>query len=286
MAGHVFTFEEAKQEFDYIIDKYEDFGAKERDELIKQDRLHRSDTNVLLKGGKDWLIEPLRELQPLSFAALREHASDYMVGFRWRRTSPQPNSPKDRLSHDGFFVVKGRVIWARYGYEGHSTPNIAEVIKQSWLDRSRGWGTTEDAVAVNPRQFISDPFANWTPVSHFAVLLDESWEKTILPSLLEKIPNLYVTRMVPGEGDGYYEDRWVSFRCFLDSRLPEDYSFIGDQLYVVDSNPDGRIYWIKDFDFKTVYYLNNPGEAIDAYSAHTLLQTPGRFDFSPWAVKL
>ncbi|OFV49791.1 Uncharacterised protein [Oligella ureolytica] len=283
MVGHVFTFEEAKQEFDYIIDKYEDFGERESLYIQAQNRLHRSDTNTLLKGGKDWLIEPLRDLQPLSFAVLQEHASNYMVGFRWERESPRPDLPKDQLFHDGFFVVKGRVIWARYGYESHSNPYIAEVIKKSWLARSRGWGTTEMIVPVNQRQFICDSFSEWTPFSHVVALIDKNWEKTLLPSLREKIPNLYVTRTNPHDGEEY---EWVSFRCFLDSRLPEDYSFIGDQLYVVDSNPDGRIYWIKDFDFKTVYYLNNPGEAIDAYSAHTLLQTPGRFDFSPWAVKL
>ena len=283
MTAHVFTFEEAKQKFDYIIDKYEDFGEKERTYLIEKDWLDDSDTNVLLKGGKEWLIEPLRELQPLSFAVFQEHGSDYMVGFRWRRAIPRPDLPKDRLSHDGFFVVKGRVIWARYGYESHSNPYIAEVIKKSWLARSRGWGTTESVVPVNQRQFICDSFSDWRSFGFHIKNVDKNWEKTLLPSLREKIPNLYVTRTNPHDGEEY---EWMSFRCFLDSRLPEDYSFIGDQLYVVDSNPDGRIYWIKDFDFKTVYYLNNPGEAIDAYSAHTLLQTPGRFDFSPWAVKL
>ncbi len=194
-----------------------------------------------------------------------------MVGIHWFRPVPHPACPLN-MSHDGFFVVKDRVIWATNSYLTTNSlclRHLPEFLRESWLKRISVWGVTENIVPWRLRMLVGGTFP-YFPVDDYAKLADRRWKKTILPILEEKIPQLY-------------NDGWSTFRCFLDSRLPDDGSTIGDQLYIIEREPEKRVYWVKDCNFKQMYYLENPGEAIDAYSAHTLLQKEGRFDFSPWA---
>ncbi|NOL52187.1 hypothetical protein [Pelistega suis] len=272
MIRPILTFEKAKEEFDHIVTDFSQLQEKEIAYIESHGGWELSDTQLLKGGGKEWIIEPLRELQPLSYQVLKEHASEYMVGFYWFRPVPHPACPLSNMGHAGFLVVKDRVIWVRAHAQEIITGSINYFhpsIRESWLKRAGLWGVSPSVAAWYPRMLVGGA-RFYLSFENYAELADRRWKKTILPILEEKIPQLY-------------NDGWPTFRCFLDSSLPDDGSTIGDQLYILEEDPEKRVYWVKDCNFKQMYYLENPGEAIDAYSAHTLLQKEGRFDFSPWA---
>ncbi|MCQ9329932.1 hypothetical protein, partial [Pelistega suis] len=60
----IFNFQKAKEEFDYIVT---DFSQLQEKEIAYIEGKAFSDTQLLKRGGKEWIIEPLRELQPLSY---------------------------------------------------------------------------------------------------------------------------------------------------------------------------------------------------------------------------
>ncbi|WP_037588138.1 hypothetical protein, partial [Stenoxybacter acetivorans] len=267
MSGHVFTYGEALQEFDYIVTNINQVKDKElsyiRENINKSSDEKRSDLNILKLGGTPFLIEPLRLLQPLSYAVLAEHASEYHVGFYWWRFPPNPNIPVNRMHHFGFLVVKNRLIWVRYKPDSptayYDYNCLPPVIKNSWFKNTSSWGVSDGVTPLVVKLLPTDPYDMFSAFSHYFAVADKKWKKTIVPCVQEKIPNIY--------GKGKFEQ----LRCFLDSRLPESNTLIGDQLYVVLDNDSQRIYWVKDFDFINIHYLENPAEALDAYCAHTLL---------------
>ncbi|MDO5679378.1 MAG: hypothetical protein Q4G54_03545 [Pelistega sp.] len=151
MKSRAFTFEQAKSEFDYVVSSYEDIQAKEIAEICTYSKLspEMSDTNILKNGGKEWLIEPFRGLQPLSYSVLQNHASDYMVGFRWIRKIPRPALPRNQLKHNGFLVINNTVLWVNIAFRIYKEKSLPEAIENSWLKNASGWRTTSDIVPVN-----------------------------------------------------------------------------------------------------------------------------------------
>ncbi|WP_037588142.1 hypothetical protein, partial [Stenoxybacter acetivorans] len=255
----LFNYEKAQEEFDYIVSNINQVGKKELDYINDEDAYWQSDLNILEAGGKDFLLEPLQTLQPLSYAVLSEYASEYYVGFQWFNMPPIPTVPINTMYHFGFLLVKNRLIWVNYKdcISADYLKCFPKNILDSWFKNSRSWGVSSTISPVNLRLLLSG-FGGASAFIYYLPIVDKNWKRNILPVLKEKIPDLY-------NGD------YPKLRCFLDSRLPESKEIIGDQLYIVARGVSQKIYWVKDFDFINIHYLENPAEALDAYCAHTLL---------------
>lgn len=280
--------------FEVICSRTEDVPQKEINELKREN--NENYMAALSKGGKAWLIEPLHNLQPQSFAVLEEHASDYMVGFHWYGKFGLP--VKDTMLTQHFFEVCGRLLSLRAiistyeedslfdkFYCKESLQSLPDVLAKSWLWRTGGWAIHNSipGSVMNNRQLIGHPSGQWSSIGKLLRSFNPSWEKKYLPVVQEQIPDTVVTHYNPHDGS---PSEWHALRCFLDTRPEGLNGPCGDQFLVVDFHTDQTVYHIHDGDVKNIRILQSPSEAIDAYCAHTLLRTPGRFDFMPWSEPL
>ncbi|HZV62541.1 MAG TPA: hypothetical protein VFF75_09000 [Methylophilaceae bacterium] len=279
--------------FDVLCTDIKNVTQTELDQLKKEGKEFY--IGALSKGGKPWLLEPLKELQPKSHAVLQEHASDYMVGFHWYSSRGPFEQDKDSLSISSFFVVHERVISIRPPINTYEDEHLLEefhckksllalpdVLARSWLWRAGGWAihsSLPGSVMIN-RQLIGYPSGQWQSIGKLLRSFNREWEKKYLKVVQQQIPDAVVTHLNPHDGSS---SEWHSLRCFLDTRPEGLNGPYGDQFLVVDEHTDQVVYHIHNGDIKNLRILNNPGEAIDAYCAHTLLRIPGRFDFMPWS---
>ncbi|AMC34373.1 hypothetical protein [Janthinobacterium sp. B9-8] len=279
------TIEDVRNKNTRICTRYTEVSKEELDYLHDSGEAGLTEIEFLKLGGKEWIIEPLKKLQPKSFAVLEQYASEFMVGIRWWNYFDE-----DNLGVRGYFDIKDRIVHVGYPRRGkheqgedldciHALP---DEISGSWLWRCGGWGIHPDAlgsIMINS-QLVGHPNGGWEPFENILAGFDKKWKKTLLPIVMERLPNAIETQYNPYDGKPY---QWTAFRCFLDTR-PEGLSGkCGDQFFVIDSSRDKVVYHIHDGDVKNMRILKNPAEAIDAYCAHTLLRTEGRFDFMPWS---
>lgn len=279
--------------FDLLCSDLKDIPQAEINLLHSEERDYQ--IAALNKGGKSWLIEPLSQLQPKSFSVLQEHASKYMVGLHWY-SSRGPSEPgKDSLSISTFFVVRDRIVSTRppiSTYEDEHQLNdfhckesllaLPDALARSWLWRAGGWAihsSLPGSVMVN-RQLIGYPSGQWQSIGKLLRSFSREWEKKYLPIVQQQIPDAVMMHYNPHDGS---PSEWHSLRCFLDTRPEGLNGPYGDQFLVVDKHTDQLVYHIHNGDIKNIRILHNPGEAIDAYCAHTLLRNPYRFDFMPWS---
>lgn len=280
--------EQANVRCDTIIKLYQSIPESDFLYLQQNDRLENSEIEFLGRGGKSWIIEPLRFLQPLSFAVLQEFASEYMVGFCWYGQFGLPK--KDVMNTTGFFEIKKRVVNVSFPIEGtyedgkylNELAALPDELSHSWLWRCSNWCIADDPLGsvMTNRQLIGHPNGGWEPFDNILAEFDRQWKKKLLPLVLNKIPNAYITHYNPYNGKPY---QWASLRCFLDTRPFGLSGKCGDQFFVLDTSYDKIVYHIHDGDVANLRILNNPAQAIDEYCAHTLLRTEGRFDFLPWS---
>lgn len=276
--------------FDALCIKIEDVPQKELDMLRKKEWEY--DLRILQHGGKDWIIEPLRNYQPKSFSVLQEHAKNYYLGFHWFDPFLREPLQKDGLNVTGYLEINGCLIHVPVGnqtYEEggpwnwlHSYKALPEALAKSWLWRTGGWAIHSSIIGspMNNRQLIGGCGSMWSNIEEILNSFKRNSYKKNLPIILEQIPDTIVTHHNPHDGK---PSQWKAFRCFLDTRPEGLNGPCGDQFLVVDAHTDQVVYHIHDGDFKHIRILHNPAEAIDAYCAHTLLRTPGRFDFMPWS---
>lgn len=280
-------------DFDVLCTRIEEVPQRELDKLKKEGWEY--DIRILQHGGRDWIIEPLREHQPKSFAVLQEHAGNYFLGFRWFDRFQFDPPQKDEMNVIGYLEVNGRLIHVDAGnrifeegvpkYWQSSYNALPEAIAKSWLWRTGGWAIHASIVGspMLNRQLIGGNSSGWAYLEKVLNSFKRNSYKKNLPIILEQIPDAVVTQYNPHDGKPY---TWQSFRCFLDTRPEGLNGPCGDQLLVVDVHDDKTVYHIHDGDIKNIRILHNPAEAVDAYCAHTLLRTPGRFDFMPWSEPL
>lgn len=282
--------------FDVLCTDIKEVPQTELDQLEREKKEYL--VTALSKGGKTWALEPLENLQPKSFAILQEHASDYMVGFHWYSSRGPFEPEKDSLSISSFFVVRDRLVSIRPSNgtyeEEHLLENfhckssllaLPDVLAKSWLWRAGGWAihsSLPGSVMMN-RQLLGYPSYQWQSIGEVLRSFNREWEKKYLELIQEKIPDAVVTHYNPHDGS---PSEWHSLRCFLDTRPEGLNGPCGDQFLVVDEHTDQVVYHIHNGDIENIRILHNPGEAIDAYCAHTLLRNPGRFDFMPWSEPL
>lgn len=276
--------------FDYVVNSYSGIQSKELSAIQANDINCLLETQVrsleiLKNGGLPWLIEPLRELQPLSFKVLEQYASDYFIGFQWWGRFEE----KDRLIIYGFIIVKDKVVMipnsSCLGDDGYKDFYPID-IQNSWLKHCAGWGLVESYtqfmdVATKLFRGIAGnrAFTRDIGVNH------PDWVTTIIPGLREKLPNAFE------EEDWDDPDNcYPLLRVVLDSREPDVQTKECDQLLIIEESTDRLLYWVKDFDYDNIAVITNPAEALDLYSSQTLLNLDKaempRFDFSPWAQQL
>jgi len=279
--------------FDVLCTDIKDIPQLEIDALKREGKEYQ--IAALSKGGKSWLIEPLRSLQPKSFAALHEHASEFMVGFHWYSSRGPFEPEKDSLSISSFLVVRDRIISIRPSIKAYEDEHLLEefhckesllalpdALARTWLWRAGGWAihsSLPGSVMVN-RQLIGYPSGQWQSIGKLLRSFNSQWEKKYLPIVQNQIPDAVVTHYNPQNGS---PTEWHSLRCFLDTRPEGLTGPYGDQFLVVDEHTDQIVYHIHNGDIGNIRILHNPGEAIDAYCAHALLRNPYRFDFMPWS---
>lgn len=86
-----------------------------------------------------------------------------------------------------------------------------------------------------------------------------------MAGLVRRIPeSVGVRRNVHDEVDY----KWVSMRCFLDTRKGGVSGASGDQLFVLDSKRDGLVYHINGGDVDNIGIIEDPVKAVDLYSSH------------------
>lgn len=257
--------------------------------------LHARDWEFVIRplrmGGKAWLIEPLRALQPKSFAVLEAWASGYKLGFSWYDPFMREPPEKESMIFYGWLEVCGRIVsidTLRGTYEEDtdycrdSLRALPEALARSWLWRGGGWAIHNSlpGTPILNRQLIGHPSGQWQSIAKLLRSYGRGWDKKHMPVILGQLPEAIVTHYNPYDNS---PSQWHALRCFLDTRPEGLAGPCGDQLLVLDCRTDQTVYHIHDGDFKHIRILHDPAEAIDAYCAHTLLRTPGRFDFMPWS---
>lgn len=260
----------------------------------------------MLERGRDWLIEPLKALQPRSWAVLAEQDSTFCVG-----AHPYRLAPADELTGEtlGFFFVHGRAIQVTsYGintnYEADmnagrygATSCLPDVLSHTWLWRVNGWRliTKLPSGVILNRQMIGGP--NWKQIDDVLDTYGKGYKKKYLPAFKERFPDLV----------HHKTKSFLRLRNFLDTRPEGVNGPVGDQFFVFmhrvyDYHWNGQKLEPPAIDAstvlppKTVYHIHRGdaenlraipdeyvSEAFDRYHEHVLTRTPGEFDFMPYS---
>jgi len=187
------------------------------------------------------------------------------------------------------FECSGRMVEIRPSFDGdtYETGNdcfgcllaLPDDLAKSWLWRTEGWripGEAYSGLFVN-RRLVTHPSYGWQHADGFLDSLGKGWRNRFLPRIVEMFPDC----LVPASSE-YDKDHYM-FRCFLDTRPANIFAPVGDQFFVISTRRDQIVYHVHEGDFGNLRVLHDPVDAIDRYSAHTLRNLPGEFDFSPWS---
>jgi hypothetical protein len=245
----------------------------------------RKDYAGMLYRGREWVIEPLRLLQPRSYHAIVELAGPLLIGIK-RAESYFPNVPPGAFI--GLVIeCGGRLVEVFPTFPGNTFEDgiyisdrmlsIPTALAMSWLWRTQGWRIKSEPYGsplVN-RGLIAHPATNWPGTEKYLDSLGRGKRKWFLPYIVELFPDC-----LEATDD---DVNLYNFRCFLDTRPGTVDGPLGDQLFVVSTRRDQVVYHIHHGDVQNIRVLHDPVDAIDRYSAHTLRNLPGEFDFSPWS---
>ncbi len=156
---------------------------------------------------------------------------------------------------------------------------LPDGLAKSWLWRTEGWripGEPYGGLFVN-RRLVTHPSYGWPPADTYLDSMGKGWKKKVLPTLVEMFPDSFIPAKDNSDCDHY------NFNCFLDTRPANVFAPTGDQFFVISTRRDQVVYHVHEGDFANLRVLHDPVDAIDRYSAHTLRNLPGEFDFSPWS---
>lgn len=260
----------------------------------------------MLERGSDWLIEPLKILQPRSWTVLAEESTTFCAGVHAYRHAP---AYELRGGAQGFFFVRGRAIQVEsYGiltnYEKdmsagrHGTTScLPDVLSHTWLWRVNGWRISPQlpiSLALN-RQMIGGP--NWKQIDDVLDTYGKGQKKKYLPAFKERFPDLV----------HHKTKSFLRLRNFLDTRPEGVNGPVGDQFFVfmhrvydyhwngqkleppaIDAStvlPSNTVYHIHRGDAEKLRTIPDEyvAEAFDRYHEHVLTRTPGEFDFMPYS---
>jgi hypothetical protein len=244
----------------------------------------------ILDNGKEWVLESFKGLQPESLRVLGELGNDIFLGITLIKDLLHVDAP-DMVSPFLFIETPGGVVKIEEGLTedtfeegsvfGGSILALPDEISRSWLWRTGGWKIPEE-IPDNPlssRRLVAHPQASWLPINMVIASYGCRNPDVLMADVVAQVPRAVETRRNKYDGVDY---KWVSMRCFLDTRKDGVQGKVGDQLFVVDSARDHVIYHVNNGDVGNIGVLDNPGEAVDFYSAYVLSGGEGCFDFSPW----
>lgn len=280
-----------------IYDRLEDVPDAYQSIFLERDSngTRNYDYAGLLQHGKDWIIEPLRELQPHSFQAFQEVVGPLFLGIMLIADLVRPERPPI-VRPIMFFDASGRMVEVHPTFPGNtyeegekavpdSLQSLPDALAKSWLWRTRGWRMPSEPFQgplIN-RRLVCHPMQGWSSVSDVLKTYDPKRWKWMMNSILGHFPDAVVTRYNPHDGNPY---QWTSMRCFLDTRPSGLNGPMGDQFFVFDQKRDRTVYHIHQGDIDDIRILHDPADAIDRYCAHVLRRIPGEFDFSKWSEPL
>ncbi|RPE77169.1 hypothetical protein EDC50_2430 [Vulcaniibacterium tengchongense] len=262
---------------------------------LGRDRTGTYDYVGMLQRRKDWVVEPLKELQPYSYRAFQEAVGPLLLGVVLIKNLIRPEDPP-LVRPIMFFDATGRMIevfptFLGGSYEdGHDTvrgtlQSLPAALARSWLWRTNGWRMPSEPFQgplIN-RRLVCHPMQGWASIEDVLKTYDPKRWKWMMNTILKRFPDAVVTHYHPDDGS---PSEWTQMRCFLDTRPPGVSGPVGDQFFVFDEHRDQTVYHIHRGDIDNIRILRDPADAIDRYCAHTLRRHPGEFDFSPWSEPL
>lgn len=272
-----------------IYERYEDVPPVCRSLFLERDSdgTRNYDYAGLLQRGKDWIIEPLRTLQPYSFQALHEVVGPLLIGIV---LIPDPFKPDDLSAAATpvmFFDASGRMVEVRPSFPGDTYEDgndcfgyllsLPDALAKSWLWRTGSWRIPSEPFQgplVNRRLIGHPSGGDWKDADTYLDSMGRGWKKKYLSRIVEKLPDTVTNK------NGI---RRYRFQCFLDTRPAGLGGPMGDQFFVCSTRRDQVVYHIHQGDIDNIRILRDPADAIDRYCAHVLRRIPGEFDFSSWS---
>lgn len=238
----------------------------------------------VLEKGKNWLIEPLRDVQPHSYSAFNDVVGDLKVGVVWIEgfvPDSAPGAVPVMFMDAGGYVIEINPTCKGESYEEGDTSfgsllALPESLATSWLWRTDGWRAPSEPFQgpLRNRMLIGHPLSAWIPFDNYLDSLGEGFQDEYLERFVRFLPDMAV---VKGTRRSY------KLRCFLDTRPANSCGPFGDQFFVCSTRLDQVVYHLRGGDLERPCILVNPAEAIDLYCAHVLRAQSGEFDFSPWS---
>lgn len=246
----------------------------------------------LLKRGEEWLLEPLRSLQPKAYDAIVDGGVELWSGFR----VCDEKFPIDRITahSDSYISVGGRAYhidpygpgrspFEKGGYSSALGASFPQIFLDAWLSRVAGW----QLIRQVPRPVLPHAGPLWHPAlwSSIDVRLD-LYGKSLKKKYLPRLKSYF------GEKDWRHPLGMYHFVCFLDTRVPDGFSksgtsdpFAGDQFYIHMGRTDRVVYHIHHGDLETLRTIPDEdlAEAFDGYFAHVFRRARGEYDFMPYS---
>ena len=173
-AGSVSTAQYVAEMSGGIFQHYEDIPAAIRPRLERRrDGGRAADFAGMLKHGKEWVIAPLKELQPRSHAAFQEVVGPLLLGIVLIKDLMNPDGPP-LVTPVMFFDASGRMLQVRPTFAGctyeegvdtlrGTLQSLPAALAKSWLWRTEGWripGEAFQGPLVN-RCMVRHPMQGW-----------------------------------------------------------------------------------------------------------------------------
>jgi hypothetical protein len=246
---------------------------------------------LLLERGKEWLLEPLRGLQPRSFQAITTGGAELWSGFQMY----EAGFPIDDLmiNPDSYLFVNDRAYHINPYNPGQSPsegvtsawlePALPHVFLDAWLSRVSGWQFLRQV--PGPGLPHAGPLwhpAIWTTIERQLDL----YGKGIKKKYLKRLKDFF------GEEGWQDENGTNQFTCFINTRVPDGFSkqgtadpLAGDQFFVHLGRTDRVVYHIHQGDLETLRTIpaDDVAHAFDGYFAHVFSRAPGEYDFMPYS---
>ncbi|PPT89194.1 hypothetical protein XthCFBP4691_13945 [Xanthomonas theicola] len=252
---------------------------------VNKKGITNDDIAGMLSRGKDWVLDPLKQLQPQSYAAFQEGSGPLLLGIMLIKDLMNPEEPRIPVTVL-FFDMHDRMVEVSPTFPGDtyedgndsfgSLLSLPDGLAKSWLWRTDGWripGRVGESYLAN-RQLIGHPSSKWKDADSYLETLGKGWKKKWLPKIVELFPDAVEKK------DGI---KRIKFRCFLDTRPVGVGGPVGDQFFVCSTRRDQVVYHVHEGDIGNLRVLHDPVDAIDRYCAHVLRRNPGQFDFSQWS---
>lgn len=283
-------YDSVKSSYDLVLENYEDIPTTLIDQVHDLQR-PSWDYITPMRMGKEWTLEPMREAQPLTWAALMR-GSDLRLAHESRG---------GRSSQILFLVVDGMVVLIGRDFAGKNPDDAGY---RDWMQIRRGALLRRLGYHVEPVQrSLSVP----TPVrlAYYSRIDGLSLPRQMPPGIASRLLPRGINRwhsvdlhlaelrlkkkylslveeLIPGIRPEEKDEPYTNFMLFLDSR-PLMSGLEGDVFFVKNHVQDGIVYYVRDSDFPRMMILDDAGQAIDRYCAHILAGSDDRFDFRPFA---